>query len=348
MRIGLDFRPAMMATTGIGRYVNALSERLAKDCDLRLFGVFRKGNCPEVRKAPAGARLLAWPIPSRAMNFLGPVLPVDRALGGCDLFHHTNFQMAPVARSTPEVITLHDLAFLREPELYTPRMVNELTRLVRRAVDRCAAFCVPSEAVASDCRELLGLDRIFVTPLGVAANLNADFEPPDRPYILMLGTLEPRKNHLRVLRAFAELDVDVDLHLVGGRGWMCDDVLELAERTPRVTWSGHLSEPDLRRELAGAQALVYPSLLEGFGLPVLEANAAGIPALTSDRAPMRTDAAYCVDPTDEEAIRNGMECLLTDAGLRQELITRGFRRAERRTWQRCADATREVYDAAIA
>jgi glycosyltransferase involved in cell wall biosynthesis len=243
-------------------------------------------------------------------------------------------------------------------------MVQELTRLVRRAVDRCAAFCVPSQAVASDCRELLGLDRVFFTPLGVGANFTANpsanlsgnpsgnptanSESGGRPYVLMLGTLEPRKNHLRVLRAFAGLDVDVDLHLVGRRGWMCDDVLDLAERTPHVSWRGHLSEPELLRELAGAQALVYPSLLEGFGLPVLEANAAGVPALTSDRAPMRTDAAYCVDPTDEEAIRNGLECLLTDTGLREELITRGFRRAERRTWQRCADATREVYDAAIA
>lgn len=335
----------MMATTGIGRYVGALSEGLAPHCDLRLFGVFRKGNRPAVRRAPDGARLLAWPIPSRAMNLIGAVLPADRALGGCDVFHHTNFQLVPVARRTPEVITLHDLAFLREPQFYTARMVRELTRLVRQAVDRCAAFCVPSESVAKDCRELLGIDRVFVTPLGVGNDFRTD-GGSGRPYILMLGTLEPRKNHLRVLRAFAELDHDVDLHIVGRRGWMCEDVLDLAEQTPRVFWCGHLPEPDLRREIAGAEMLVYPSLLEGFGLPVLEANAAGVPALTSDRAPMRTDAAYCVDPISVEAIQNGMACLLTDTGLRQELITRGFRRAAAHSWQRCADATREVYDAA--
>ena len=103
MRIGLDFRPAMMATTGIGRYVGSLSAQLAGACDLRLYGVFRKGNRPSVRRAPPGARLLAWPIPSRLMDGLGRLrlLPADRALGGCDLFHHTNYCLAEVAIGTP-------------------------------------------------------------------------------------------------------------------------------------------------------------------------------------------------------------------------------------------------------
>jgi len=340
MRIGLDFRPAMMATTGIGRYVGALSEQLAGACDLRLFGVFRKGNRPSARRAPPGAHLLAWPIPSRLMN----LVPADRALGGCDLFHHTNYWLARVASKTPQVMTLHDLAFLREPRFYTVRAAEALTRVVRQAVDRCAAFLVPSEATARDCRELLGIERIFVTPLGVDPVASA----PTGRYLLSLGTLEPRKNHLRVLRAFARLETDCELHLVGRAGWMCDDVLELAATTPRVVVRGHLPEAALRTALAGAAALVYPSLMEGFGLPVLEANAAGVPALTSDLEPLRTDAALCVDPRDEEAIEDGMRRLLKDSSLREDLIHRGRARAEQHSWERCARMTREAYEAVLA
>ncbi|MHC4937713.1 MAG: glycosyltransferase family 4 protein [Planctomycetota bacterium] len=340
MRIGLDFRPAMMATTGIGRYVGSLSARLAPACDLRLFGVFRKGNRPAVRRAPPGAHLLAWPIPSRLME----LFPADRALGGCDLFHHTNYWLTRVAKKTPQVMTLHDLGFLKEPKYYTGRAAEALARVVQDAVQRCAAFLVPSEATARDCRELLGIDRIFVTPLGV------DPVPASEAgrYLLSLGTLEPRKNHLRVLRAFARLDTDCELHIVGREGWMCDDVLELAAKTPRVVVRGHLPEPELSRALAGAAALVYPSLLEGFGLPVLEANAAGVPALTSDLDPLRTDAALCIDPTDEEAIEDGMRRLLTDSALRDKLIRKGRARADEHSWERCARMTREAYEAVLA
>jgi glycosyltransferase involved in cell wall biosynthesis len=172
--------------------------------------------------------------------------------------------------------------------------------------------------------------------------------PPPAPYLLSLGTLEPRKNHLRVLRAFARLGTDHQLHLVGRRGWMCDEVLALAARTPRVVVRGHLPDAELRRTIAGATALVYPSLLEGFGLPVLEANAAGVPALTSDREPLRTDAALCVDPLDTEAIEDGMRRLLGDEELRRGLIARGRLRARAHSWGRCADLTRAAYGAVLA
>jgi len=350
MRVGLDYRPAMMATTGIGRYVGALSACLAPSCDLRLFGVFRRGNRRSVRRGPPGARLLAWPIPSRVMDGLGRlrILPADRALGGCDLFHHTNYWLAAVGARTPQVMTVHDLAFLREPGLYTARAAAALGRVVREAVDRCAAFLVPSEATARDCRELLGVDRVFVTPLGVDPAPPAPSPPPATPYLLCLGTLEPRKNHLRLLRAFARLGDGPELHLVGRRGWMCDDVLALAARTPRVVVRGHLPEPELRAALAGATALVYPSLREGFGLPVLEANAAGIPALTSDREPLRTDAALCVDPLDEDAIVDGLRRIVGDTTLREALRVRGRARARDHSWERCAERTRAAYAAVLS
>jgi len=355
VRVGLDYRPAMMATTGIGRYVRALCGELAHACDLRLFGVFRKGNRPEVRRAPAGARLLAWPVPSRAFDLLGRtgLWPADRALGGCDLFHHTNYWLAEVGRGTRQVMTLHDLAHLRDPTCHTPQAVDALTAVVDSAVRRCAAFLVPSEATARDCEEYLGLprDRIFVTPLGVDADFASPCpSPAPSPYLLSVGTLEPRKNHLRLIEAYARLSADVPLHLVGKRGWHCEEVIERARTMPGVEWKGHLPEEQMRAELAGATALVYPSVLEGFGLPVLEAMAAGVPVVTSDVEPLRSiadGAALLVDPHDVDAIAGALERVLGDSALRSRLIASGRLRAAEYTWAGCADATRAAYEAVL-
>ena len=158
--------------TGIGRYVAALSAELAgAEVDLRLYGVFLRGNRAARRRAPGGARLVAWPVPATLMDLLGTtgVLPADRLLGGCDVFHHTDYVLSEVQGGARQVMTLHDLAFLRSAHWHTPRARYGLTKLARRAAARCDGICVPSLATARDCEERLGLsrDRVFVTPLGV-------------------------------------------------------------------------------------------------------------------------------------------------------------------------------------
>jgi len=343
----MDYRPAMVARTGIGRYVAALSAALAGQCDLRLYGIFRKGNRPEVRRAPPGCRLVAWPVPSR----LAGLIPADRILRGCDLYHHTNYLVGSVSSATPEVMTLHDLAFLRDPSFHTPRAVRALERVLKRALDRCAAFLVPSEATARDCEELLGLsrDRVFVTPLGVDPSFY-DLGGESQGYLLAVGTLEPRKNHARLIRAFGRIGGNRELRIAGGRGWLCEEVVRAAEATPGVRLLGHLDDSALRAQLAGATAVVYPSLLEGFGLPVLEAMAAGKPVLTSDRDPLRAvagEAALLVDPEDEGALADGLERVLSDSDLRTRLAAAGPKRARRFTWTACAAATMRAYEAVL-
>ena len=347
----MDFRPAMRTRTGIGRYAGCLAEALAPLCDLRLYGVFFRGNRRAARVAPPGSVLTAWRVPARLMKLLGRLrlLPADRALGGCDLFHHTNFILPEAHPATPQVMTVHDLAFLRDPTCHAPRAAEALTRVVREATRRCAAFLTPSETTARDCEELLGVERkrLFVTPLGVDPSF---YEPrraaSGRPYVLAVGTLEPRKNHARLIRAFARLDADVELRIVGVRGWLYEPVLEAAAETENVSLLGHVGEAELRGLISGALAVAYPSLLEGFGLPVLEALAAGRPVLTSDREPLRSlagDAALLVDPGSEESIAAGLERLISDAELRADLGRRGPERARGFTWNRCAEATLEAY-----
>jgi glycosyltransferase involved in cell wall biosynthesis len=349
----MDYRPAMWARTGIGRYVAALAGVLARDaCDLRLFGVFLSGNRPAVRTAPAGARLVAWKVPVRLIDLLGTlrVLPAERAVGGCDVWHHTNYMLARVSPRVPQVMTVHDLAWRRVPGCHTERAGEALDAILAAAVGRCAAFLVPSEATARDVEELLGVarDRIHVAPLGVEP---AFFDlparaPAGRPYVLAVGTLEPRKNYPRLIRAFRKSGLDADLRIVGKRGWLSDEVVAAAG--DGVAWLGHVPEVELRALLAGAAAVAYPSLLEGFGLPVLEALAAGKPVLTSDIEPLRSvagDAAVLVDPRDEEAIADGLRRVVNDSDLRADLARRGPARAREFTWERCAAATRAAYEA---
>ncbi|MHC4135800.1 MAG: glycosyltransferase family 4 protein [Planctomycetota bacterium] len=357
MRVGMDFRPAMGSTTGIGRYTAALAAALQRDgCEMRLFGVFFAGNRRARRRAPPGTRLVAWRIPIRILRWLrsAGLRPVERVLGGCDLFHHTNFLMAPVSPRTTQVMTFHDLAFLANPLCHMPEAVTALTGVVRQAVDRCGAILVPSEATARDCERHLGLDRdrIFLTPEGVD---DAFFELPDvlpeRPYLLAVGTLEPRKNYPRLIRAFLRARLDAELRIVGRDGWLFQDVYAAAAGHESIRILGHVPEEKLRRLLAGADAVLYPSLMEGFGLPILEGLAAGKPVLTSDRDPMREvagGAALLVDPTDEDALCDALVRVCGDTHLREELVRRGPERARQFTWDRCAAATRRAYEAVLA
>jgi glycosyltransferase involved in cell wall biosynthesis len=353
----MDFRPAMGSTTGIGRYTAALAAALPHaGCEMRLFGVFFTGNRRSRRRAPPGTRLVAWRIPIRFLRWARSVglRPVERVLGGCDLFHHTNFLMAPVSPRTTQVMTFHDLAFLADPTCHTPAAAKALTGVVQRAARRCAAILVPSEATARDCEEHLGLgrDRVFLTPEGVDDAFFALPEvPAERPYLLAVGTLEPRKNYPRLIRAFLRARLDAELRIAGGEGWLYEDVYAAAAGHKNVRILGHVPEEKLRRLLAGADAVLYPSLMEGFGLPILEGLAAGKPVLTSDRDPMREvagGAALLVDPADEDALRDGLERIRGDTGLRAELARRGPPRAREFTWARCAEATRRAYEAVLA
>jgi len=191
----------------------------------------------------------------------------------------------------------------------------------------------------------------FVTPLGVDESLFV--LPPVRParrYLLAVGTLEPRKNHARLIRAFGRARPECDLLVAGARGWLCGETERAAAETPRVRLLGRVSDAELRTLLAGADALCYPSLLEGFGLPVLEAMAAGRAVLTSRIEPLAGlagDAALLVDPEDEEEMAEALRRLAGDAALRAELGTRGRERARRYTWARCAEATLLAYGAAL-
>ena len=349
---------------GIGRYVRALVDHLpaaaAADGGEVTWIV---GRHPAERLAAAGlppepTRRLAWPgrLLTRAwVDLRRPPIPAG-LLSGLDVVHATSAAVPPV-RDRPLVATVMDLAFRHEPDTYPPAGRRYHERAARIVAAEAARVLVPTAATARDLTDLYGVEpaRIVVTPLGI--------EPaePDRagarrllgdlgvhgPFLLSVGTLEPRKNLPRLLGAFAVAAEELpDHHLVvvGPVGWGAQ--LRPTWDSVRVKLAGWVADATLHGLYAAADGFAYPSLYEGFGLPVLEAMAHGTPVLTSDRSSLPEvagDAALLVDPTDQAALAEGLVRLVTDATLRAELARRGHDRAARFSWPATAAATWAAY-----
>lgn len=281
---------------------------------------------------------------------------VQAATGPVDVVHGTA-HVAPPA-SAPLVATVHDLHFLHEPGHFTARGAKVFTRFLELVRDEAAAVVCPSEATRVDC-EAAGIDggRVHVVPWGVDPPgeplKQARIDPVlarhglSRPYVLFVGTVEPRKNLGRLIEAVRSLGrPDVELVLVGPAGW--DEQVGEAAGVRRL---GFVPRADLDALYAGAAAVCYPSLREGFGLPVLEAMAHGAPVVTSAgtaTAEVADEAAVLVDPLDVEDIAGGIATVLDDPEYADRLRERGRERAATFTWDRTADGTRDVYRAALA
>jgi alpha-1,3-rhamnosyl/mannosyltransferase len=300
-----------------------------------------------------------------------PLHPTPRALAGeIDLFHAGDF-LRPRPDGTPIVASVLDLTARIHPEHHEwkNRWRDAMKlRWVRRAADRVLAI---SEATRRDVVEHLGIaaERVDVAPLArgldeidAAARvdvraLRARLGVGGAPFVLCVGTLEPRKNQLRLVHAFEALAADFpDLHLVlvGGPGWKYGPIERAIEASPvaaRIHRTGFLPAAELREAYRQALAFAYPSLYEGFGLPILEAMAAGTPVLTSAVSSMPEvagDAALLVEPDSTEAIRDGLARLLREPALRAELVRRGYEREASFTWRRCAEATLAAYRRTLA
>lgn len=296
------------------------------------------------------------PLPRRALYEAWHAVrwpPVQLATGPVDIVHATTAAIPP--RSSPLVVTVHDLAFLHAPEHFT-RNGNRFFRrgltLARRHAD---LVLVPSQATADDCERVgIGADRIRLVPHGVEALPVTADDVVDvrrrhglaRPYVLWCGTLEPRKNLPTLLAAFARLAVDkpdLDLVLAGPSGW---GDAGTGHHLPvgRVHALGFVDESDLHALYAGARAFCYPSLREGFGMPVLEALAHGVPVVTSAGTPMAELVGHgglVVPATDTEALA---DALIATTGVQHDSLAAGARPAAGGyTWERAADLTVAAY-----
>jgi glycosyltransferase involved in cell wall biosynthesis len=364
VRVGLDARPALYTASGIGTYVRELVPALARAFPGDRFEGYahrlRRRRARLDRPAwPANARLHDRPIPATAVRVLAHVgLGAERLLGGVDLLHLTDYVDLP-ARRAPLVATLHDVLFATLPDSYTPIMRANLDAFTRRTLARARHVIVPSARVKTDLVERFDADavRVHVVPHGTPAACGAapcTQVAPRAPYVLALGTLEPRKNLPRLLAALDLVrarGLDVGAVVAGGRGWLDEPIVAAVAARPWVTPVGPVGRAEVARLLSGAAALAYPSLGEGFGLPVLEGFAAGVPVLVGAGtacADLAGDAALAADPRDVEALAHALERLLSDTALRRDLVRRGREVAAAHTWELAARATYAVYERALS
>lgn len=346
LRVALDCGPLLDPPTGVGRYVRELATSLAPHCEVVRYAVAYGGGRDD--------SITRWRLPARAARWSWRRLGrphLERLVGAVDLVHATNFVL-PALRSTPGVVTVHDLSFLRDD---TWPGGERLRDLVPWSLRRAASVIVPSNAVRLEVGERYGLEdgRVVVTPEGVApaffgatplgAEALGRLGIPGR-FIVAVGTIEPRKNLARLLRAWrgarSELP-GVSLVLAGPKGWGPE--LEATEGVVLTGWVGDATLPGL---LAAAEAFCYPSLYEGFGLPPLEAMATGTPALVGsyDAAPeVLGDAALLIDPLDTDALTDGLVRIASDDPLRRKLASAGRARASTYTWERTARLTAAAY-----
>lgn len=378
MRIGLDGKILTLRAGGTGRYaINLtramLAEAAAHRPDLEFV----------VLTGPQTSREVMEEFRGRCeVRFLGAKSSVIRSLTlvpaalrrlRVDVFHGMDHVGIPlVGRSCKYVVTVHDVIPLILPETFTPRhrlVVRMALARVRRKADR---VLVPSRAVKRDVVQRVGYPegRVVVTPEGceprfrpvrserILRDVAARYGLPPR-YVLAVGTLEPRKNLTTLLEAFARLrrdgEVEADLRLVlaGARGWLDEPIFATVRSLgleKAVRFTGFVDDDDLPAVYSGAALFVFPSLHEGFGLPLLEAMACGVPVVTSNISSMPEvagAAAVLVNPRDADGLAAAIARLLRDEGLRDRLREAGIARAREFSWEATARRTLDAYAAVV-
>ena len=283
---------------------------------------------------------------------------VQRFTGPVDIVHATGGAIPPEGDAAL-VVTIHDLAFLHRPGHFTRQGVRFLTRgfeLARRSAD---LIICPSDATARDCRARgVEVDRIRVVPWGVSTvevddgdveRVRARYELPDT-FVLWVGTAEPRKNLRGLLAAMDRTDIDAPIVLVGPDGWGTD-VEQLIDATSHpVKRLGQVPGADLAVLYTAARVFAYPSLLEGFGMPLLEAMAQGTPVVTSAGTATEEvcgDGGFVVDPDDLDALADRVSRLVADDELNADLSARARARAGEFTWSATAEMTAAAYEDAL-
>jgi glycosyltransferase involved in cell wall biosynthesis len=380
VRIAIDYSAAVNQRAGVGRLVRnhvlALAE-VDHDNDYRLvYARPNRGSVPQFPRAPNFSRREVG-LRERWMTIMWHrarvPLPAEWFSGPVDVFHSPDFVLPPL-RHARGILTVHDLAFLMRPECADARLRAYLEEVVPRSVQRADFIIADSENTRNDLVVLLGVrpSSVAVVPGGVEDRFAPVSEPEllqrarrhlgtgDAPFVLAIGVLEPRKNLNRLMDAFLALKqrgtvaADLKLVLAGGRGWLYDGIQEHHAASPireDILLPGFVPDDQLPAVYSAAEALAFPSLYEGFGLPILEAMACGTPVVASRASclpEVAEGAALLIDPMNVEGLTAALEQVLTDSALRARLIAGGRQRATEYSWRQAAERLRGVYEKVAA
>ncbi|HQS02831.1 MAG: transcription elongation factor GreAB [Halothiobacillus sp. 24-54-40] len=362
MKLVLSVEALTPPLSGIGRYSWELAQRMRHRPEIDSIGFYRNGHWiaePASLLAPAAKKC---PFHFQPPRWLRKIKSQIKCRGA--VFHGPNFFLPPCADIG--VVTIHDLSVFKFPETHPIERLRHFERDFTRSMAKATHLITDTETIRQEVIEFLGWpeDRISSVSLGVSEKFSPQspaalqlvlsrygLEPGG--YCLCVSTLEPRKRIDRLLDAYALLPLTLrtrfPLTLIGPEGWLNESLLKMIDQGQRAGWLKHLGfvpEDDLPLLFAGARLFVYPSIYEGFGLPVIEAMASGVPVVTSDRSclpEVTQGAALLVDPDAIEVFALAIERGLFDEGWRLMAINQGLITARGYSWNRCVAETVSVY-----
>jgi glycosyltransferase involved in cell wall biosynthesis len=377
LKVGIDVTSALTQGGGIGRYTRELIHALSHDTsfaeqfDITFFSARPPANTPVLNPLPTHPAITHKPAfvdekwLYRLWYRLRFPLPVQTFTGRLNLFHSPDFVLPPLAGNIPSLLTVHDLSFLHYPKTFTPALVNYLNNVVPWSVGRATHILADSIATQNDLVTLwhTPVEKITVLYSGVnprfspvndpaeIENIRQKYKLGDAPWILSVGTVQPRKNYQLLIQAFGKIAHRFPHNLVitGGKGWLFEDILAEVQAQGldgRVIFTGFVDDKDLPAIYSGATLLAFPSLYEGFGLPILEAMACGTPVINSDASCLPEVAGDCtvqLAPESADAWASALANLLEDQALREHLIQAGFEQIKQFTWKRSAEQLLSIY-----
>jgi glycosyltransferase involved in cell wall biosynthesis len=355
LRVGFELTGLELDRGGAARYAERMRLELQRHPDVELVALAHSG---QARGGAAGRVLRGL---SRELIYMPLRLPRRARSLDVDILHCAT-PVAPLRASMPVAVTVHDVMTWDHPEWFSRANVLQQRLVLGPALRRAELVLTSSEYSRERIVELLGIERerVVVTPLGVDERFSPGAAPREllerlgveAPYVLSVGTLQPRKNIEGAIRAFERLavaGVEHRLVVAGARGWRDRQLLEMVAASPvseRIALVGRISDEEMIGLYRGAELFVFPSLYEGFGIPPLEAMACGTAVVSSDRTSLPEvvgEAGVLVDPADPDALADAVAEILGSVSRRRDLERRGLARAARFTWHRCVDLTIRAY-----
>ena len=372
--IGIDVTSAITQGGGIGRYTRELIRALTalkSPYTFRFFSAKPPLELPATDPVPTADHASYHPAPLnerwlyRLWYRLRLPLPVQWITGPLDLFHSPDFVLPPVSGHIPTLLTVHDLSFIHYPELFPAPLIHYLNRVVPWSIGRATHILADSQATKQDLMTLwqVPAEKITVLYCGVAARFKPvtdskrltavrhKYTLGDTPFILNVGTIQPRKNYQMLIRAFEPVADKFPHNLIfaGGKGWLYDEMMTEVERqglNGRVHFIGFVDDNDLPALYSSASLLTFPSLYEGFGLPLLEAMACGVPVVSSNASSLPEvvgNSGLLLSPHDEAVWSASLNELLADPVRRARMVADGFRQARQFTWRKVGRELLSLY-----
>jgi glycosyltransferase involved in cell wall biosynthesis len=373
MRIAIDYTAAIRQGAGIGVYVrNLVASMLAQDTQNQ-YTLLTSGHPTPEHPFPGAPNVIGKSIliPDRYLNILWYRwhFPLSATIfsGQVDIYHGPDFVLPPLSGKQRKVVTIHDLAFLEHPEYAVPSLAAYLKKVVPEAVAAADVVATVSHEVSRTLIKHFQTPpkKLTVVPNGVASHFRRITDPIilgatqhkfglKHPLVLGVGTLEPRKNHIGLIKAFYQAQQKKNgpamLAIAGGKGWMYDETQQLVadlKMEKKVRFLGRVTDLELITLYSMADVFAFPSFFEGFGIPPLEAMACGAPVITSNTSALPEvvgDAALLVDPHDTDSFAATITRLIADAQMREELRQKGYQRVAHYTWAASARKMLAIYE----